>query len=250
MESAIKYHQNGIEPEYGPDHMLTNNWDPDKDYGNIYSIVYFRILAKEYMAPPCLGFEKAEKERFYREVQAVLEPLGWYMPEYDNMWECSYIFNTNDKNKRLYLHPQAFSGIIKKNDIKELAEALRQHENFSLEWVDLYETMYDISDAAYLEYMKSRRKDIEDYIFEGAKTHRRKYYHPVFNICSLAYNKIKIHRISDNGYSVPKQAFEYIKSVVNDMEKAGWLVSIKENDILYVRSINKSEQKSLRMQRK
>lgn len=250
MDSAIKYHQNGIGPEYGPDHKLTNNWDPDKDYGNTYSEVYFRILSKEYMAPPYLGFEKAEKERFYREVQAVLMPLGWYMPEHDTTWECDYIFNINDKNQRLYLHPQAFSGTIKKNDIKGIAEALRQHESFSLECVDLYKTLYDISDDAYLEYMKSRRKDIEDYIFESAKTHRRTHFQPVYNICSVAYNKIKIQRVSDNGYNIPKQEFEYIQSVVADMTKAGWLVSVKQGDTEYVRSINKSEQKSLRMQRK
>lgn len=40
----IKYHQNGVGREYGADHTLTNNWNPDADYGNEYVSVYFRIM--------------------------------------------------------------------------------------------------------------------------------------------------------------------------------------------------------------
>lgn len=40
---SIKYHQYGLGYEYGEDHALTNNWNPDEDYGNEYSNVYFNI---------------------------------------------------------------------------------------------------------------------------------------------------------------------------------------------------------------
>lgn len=44
----LKYHQNGIGREYGEDHTLTNNWNPDADYGNEYVNVYFRIDTPSY----------------------------------------------------------------------------------------------------------------------------------------------------------------------------------------------------------
>ena len=43
MTMSIKYHQYGLGYEYGEDHALTNNWNPDEDYGNEYSNVYFNI---------------------------------------------------------------------------------------------------------------------------------------------------------------------------------------------------------------
>ena len=33
----IKYHEYGKGNEYGADHTLTDNWNPDKDYKNEYN---------------------------------------------------------------------------------------------------------------------------------------------------------------------------------------------------------------------
>ena len=40
---SIKYHDNMNGVQYGEDHMLTDNWNPNMDYGNEYVRVYFRI---------------------------------------------------------------------------------------------------------------------------------------------------------------------------------------------------------------
>ncbi len=41
---GIKYHQYGCGNDYGDDHYLTDNWNPDYDYGSQYVEVYFNIL--------------------------------------------------------------------------------------------------------------------------------------------------------------------------------------------------------------
>lgn len=46
----ILYHQYGTGNDYGADHHLTNNWDPDFDYGNEYVNVYFNIDTPSYDA--------------------------------------------------------------------------------------------------------------------------------------------------------------------------------------------------------
>lgn len=38
---GIKYHQYGCGNDYGDDHYLTDNWNPDYDYGSQYVEVYF-----------------------------------------------------------------------------------------------------------------------------------------------------------------------------------------------------------------
>ena len=40
---GIKYHQYGCGNDYGDDHYLTDNWNPDYDYGSQYVEVYFNI---------------------------------------------------------------------------------------------------------------------------------------------------------------------------------------------------------------
>ena len=44
----IKYHDNINGVQYGADHILTNNWNPDCDYGNEYVNIHFRIETNGY----------------------------------------------------------------------------------------------------------------------------------------------------------------------------------------------------------
>lgn len=46
---GIKYHQYGCGNDYGDDHYLTDNWNPDYDYGSQYVEVYFNINTPSYM---------------------------------------------------------------------------------------------------------------------------------------------------------------------------------------------------------
>ena len=47
-----------------------------------------------------------------------------------------------------------------KNDIKEIAEALEKRESFYLRYVDLYETVYDITDQEYEEILTRKDEEI------------------------------------------------------------------------------------------
>lgn len=58
---SIKYHEYGLGNEYGTDHTLTNNWNPDLDYGNEYVKVYFNIDTPTYDYSN--GWETEERER-------------------------------------------------------------------------------------------------------------------------------------------------------------------------------------------
>lgn len=238
----IKYHQHGVGPEYGEDHALTNNWDPEKDYGNEYAKVFFRMEASGYQYPS-FSFSEEDGAAFDKELVSVFSELGWTCSESYYCGRCS----TWTKGKsRLYLHPQNFSGEILKNEIKIVAEAVQKRETFHLRWVDLYETVYDITDEAYQEYLQSKKAEIKRTLFKNCHTTRRNLYHQEFLVAMQLARKLRLHRIGlmDREDTWDDQTIKYIAQVVDEMVADGFLVLTKASygqDL--IRSINKTEQR-------
>ena len=145
----IKYHQNGVGREYGADHTLTNNWNPDADYGNEYVNIHFRIDTPSY--DYSCGFSSDDdRQKWHKEARELIESFGIF-------GGCGYdIENRKDKQAHLYAHPQDISGVILKNDVKKVAEAISKMKLSSIRWVDLYETVYVISDEEYEKYLSGR----------------------------------------------------------------------------------------------
>ena len=70
----IKYHQYGIGYDYGEDHMLTNNWNPDLDYGNEYVHVYFNIDTPTY--PNCSFVSTEARDAWNAESSNLISSFG------------------------------------------------------------------------------------------------------------------------------------------------------------------------------
>lgn len=102
---TIKYHQNGIGNEYGADHQLTNNWNPDEDYGNEYVNVYFRMETKGY-GYPSFSFTEEDRKAFDSEVAEAFTSLGWNCENGAYGGSCATWYKGK---QHLYLHPQNFS---------------------------------------------------------------------------------------------------------------------------------------------
>lgn len=236
---VIKYHQNGIGNEYGADHTLTNNWNPDSDYGNEYVNIYFRIEASGY-GYPSFSFTEEEEKVFYAEVKAALQPLGWE-PEADmEEWHCGYI---KKGKQRLYLHPQNFSGEILKNEVKQITEALQKHNTFYLRWVDLYDTVYDISDSEYEEFLYSKEAEIRKALFDNFTTTRANKFYYVFDVCRSLADKFRLRRIglNDGRNSGSGQTIEFIGKVIDKMIQEGLLIGAGNKESKLFRSLNKTE---------
>lgn len=242
---AIKYHQNGVGNEYGVDHQLTNNWNPDKDYGSEYVNVYFRMETKGY-GYPSFSFTDEDRKAHNTELEEVFTSLGWKCEEEAYSGSCS----TWTKGKQhLYLHPQDFSGEVLKNEIKQIAEALEKHNTFYLRWVDLYETVYDMTDQEYEEILSAKDEDIKKSLLENCRTTRISKYYYAFDVARGLANKFRLSRIGDNdgkNYGTG-QTINHILSVAQCLIDEGYLVSAVKNDILLIRTINKTEQKQRKL---
>lgn len=238
---SIKYHQYGIGNEYGEDHTLTNNWNPDMNYGNEYVNVYFNIDTPTYDYRN--GWETEEREAWLKEASNLIASFGI-------MEDSGYkVENGKEKCAYLYAHPQQISGVILKNDVKKVAEAISNMELSSIRWVDLHETVYLISDSEYQEYLDGRKEEIRKALFEKSATTRANKYCAAFDVARHIAGMVRLNRLglNDGKNYGSGQTIEYILSVADEMIAEGYLKYFERDGVKYIRSLNKTEQKQSKL---
>lgn len=237
----IKYHQYGVGYDYGEDHTLTNNWNPDLDYGNEYVSVYFNINTPSY--PNCSFTTTEASDRWHEEASNLIKSFGI-------MEDCGYQVERNkEKCAYLYAHPQQISGVILKNYVKKVAEAISKMELSSIRWVDLHETVYVISDSEYEEYLNGRKEEIRKALFEKAATTRITKYYSAFDIARNIAGVVRLNRLglNDGKNYTGGQTINYILKVADEMIEEGYLKYFEKDGGKYIRSLNKTEQKQSKL---
>ena len=239
MDMNIKYHEYRKGNEYGADHTLTNNWNPDLDYGNEYVKVYFNIDTPTYDYSN--GWETEEREAWDKESSELISSLG--------IMEGCGCDAEKKKCAYLYVHPQQISGVILKNDVKKVAEAISNMELSSIRWVDLHETVYDISDSEYEEYLNGKRDEIRKELFEKSATTRINKYYAAFDVARSIANIVRLNRLglNDGRNYGSGQTVEHILKVADEMITEGYLKSFERDGVKYIRSLNKTEQKKSKL---
>lgn len=234
---SIKYHQYGIEYDYGTDGKLTDNWNPDLDYGNEYVNVYFNIDTPSYIN---FNFPTTEDRNKWKEEASKLIASCGIMEDSGYKVE-----NGKEKCAYLYAHPQQISGVVLKNDVKKIAEAISKMELSSIRWVDLRETVYVISDNEYNKYLDGKKEEIRKELFEKSATTRTTKYYAAFDVAVHIAGKVRLNRLGLNdgkNYS-GGQTIDYILNVADEMIEEGYLKYFEENGRKYIRSLNKTEQR-------
>ena len=238
----IKYHQNGVGCEYGADHTLTDNWNPDADYGNEYVSVYFRIDTPSYYG--CNFSSEDDWQKWHKEASELIKSFGI-------LESCGYdVENSKDKQAHLYAHPQDISGVILKNDVKKVAEAISKMKLSSIRWVDLYETVYVISDEEYEKYLSGRDEEIKKALFDSCHTTRTTKYYNAFAVCRDLAETFRLNRLglNDGRNYGGGQTIDHIMKIIDEMANTGLLVIARgKNSLKLDRSINKTEQKRLKI---
>ncbi len=245
---SIKYSDCSEGYKYGPDGHQLNNWDPDKDYGNEYVQVHFRIETKGYGAPSFI-FTPEDRAAFDADLVEVFTKLGWECKE--KAYKGSTATWIHGKS-HLYLHPQDFSGEVLKNEIKTVAEALEKNKSFCLRWVDLYKTVYEMTDEEYKLILEAKREEITRDLLEAGKTKRHYLYHDKGALVNNIAARFGIPRIDD----INKLSYfrfmnpvltDYIGNILHSLIEKGYMVSPNSPDDHLVRTINKTEQKKKKL---
>ena len=238
----IKYHDNINGEQYGSDHALTDNWNPDCDYGNEYVKVYFRIDTPTYHYAN--GFSSIEENnKWHTEASSLIASFGILE---DSGW---LVERSTDKRAYLYAHPQNISGVILKNDVRKIAEAISNMELSAIYWVDLYETVYVMTDAEYENYLDGRKEEIRKKLFEKCATTRTTKYYSSYDVARHIADIVRLYRLglNDGRNYGGGQTIDYILKVADEMIEDGYLKCFENGNGKYIRSLNKTEQKKMKL---
>lgn len=241
----IKYHDNNIEPQYGEDHKLLDNWDANKKYNdNEYCHVFFRIDTPSYRRQG-IGFnDEKESLTFYKEVQNVMRSIGWELEEKPgNMADII-------KGKcSLYIHPDSLSGDVRKADVKIIAETLENNNLFTIRWVDIYSDCYDITKEEQIAHLETRKMEIRKMLFERCKTPRRNKYYYASDVFSKIGHKFELDRLGNHfrSYYCYGETLEYINKIAEELADEGYVKLWNDERHLYIRSLNKTELKAAKL---
>ncbi len=240
MSEKIKYHDNINGPQYGPDGNLTDNWNPDGPFpADSYIQVYFRIDTKGASAYG--GWkDQADRDRFHSEMTALFKYFG--IPEgTGGRFE-------NFPMEHLYAHPNDISGVVEKCKVKPIAEALDASESVSVRWVDVYRDVSPMSNAEYLETLKSQRAEIAAELLTEFRTKRSNLYivhndfftGPVRRVAERRHvPRREAERYQDNG-----TGYNYVYSVFEELLAAGKIVSAETKHGTGYRTAKANERRS------
>ena len=156
---SIKYHDNTTPEQYGPDGHLLDNWDaganwPEREYIR----VYFRLDSDGFDGMRGQFMTEAERAAFYDRAHDALADCGFAERDDEGkLWRGCRVHNGKAD---LFIHPQNISGTIFKNDVRRIAERLDDCAGIKLRWVDVYETVHDMPEAEYCEYLDKELQEL------------------------------------------------------------------------------------------
>lgn len=235
----IKYHEWGKAPnEYGEDHALTDNWVADADYGNECVSVYFNIETVGYN---CIngGFsDNNARNAWISEAEKIIAEFNFINgTEYDT--------RQTENKFYLYPHPQQFSGVIPKNNVKHVAERIERSETFKMRWVDLRDTVYIISDEEYEDYLREKDAQIQEVLFKACGTTRTSLFYSADDVTRSIANKFRLRRLgyNDGRNGGNGQTSDHIKKVIDKMIELDLLIAKERYGNKFIRSLNKTEQR-------
>ena len=159
-----------------------------------YKNVYFRIQSGYKWGE---GMERDKVDAFYSEVKTLFEEAKWTVKDHGGHGVCPTVQNGLSY---LYCHPMDISGVVGKDAIDSVESVLKSGKTFKHYNTDVYDTIIDMSDAAYSEHLNKHLADIRSDIIEAFKTKRSNLYIQEFNIGSVlskVCHKWQIYRIQN-----------------------------------------------------
>jgi hypothetical protein len=151
--------------------------NPHKGKSGYYSNVHFRIDKNGYTGQGWSDEKKIGnewvselKQAFADEIKSLFTAHGWTFHNSERNCICATVVKGKSN---LYLHPQDFSGVCENGEIETVRGFLTGADTFMLRAVDIYEEIYDMSDAELTAKLDSEREMIRSEILAAYVTKRR-----------------------------------------------------------------------------
>lgn len=201
--------------------------------GGNYVNVYFRI---DTVGFDCMsGYFQNDDDR-----NAFISESSKLVKSFNIDESCGY----KTKDEYLYCHPQNISGIVAKNKVKDIAKAINESCTMKIRWVDVYKTYYKISDEDYSKILETKKEEMARAVLESCVTKRKNSFVRSYEVAVRIAEKFKTYRINaQEDINNLGMTFRYVDSIINKLIEKRYLKSVEQNGNLYIRTINKTEQK-------
>lgn len=163
---------NAMRKEYDPEtHYAIENWTDTGFSADEYAKVYFRIDCPAFDCVSASFVSASAREDFYAEASAVLRSF--------NIDEgTGYIMRGEEyRMEHLHIHPQEISGVVAKNKIVAIAEAINRCKCAFCRSVDVYEDVSNMTNEQFTAQLNEKRADIENDILSAFTTKRKNLYY-------------------------------------------------------------------------
>lgn len=148
--------------------------------------------------------------------------------------------------EHLHIHPHELSGVVAKNKIKAIAEALAACETISCRWVDVYDEISTMDNTAFRAALAERTEEIEADLLQAFTTKRKNLYIvPSYwsgPIAALSGKYTIRRRSCESGQD--GVCCEFLNSVFEKLVEAGKIVSAETKHGTGYRTAKKDEQKT------
>ena len=116
-------------------------------------------------------------------------------------------------------------------------------------WVDLYETVYGITDEEYEDILSAKDEEIRKAALEQCSTKRKTQFYYLDGVVRNLSNKFRLSRIGiDDGENCGiGQTGKHITNIIYKLIKEGYIISAQNNNSMLIRALNKMEQKQKKL---
>ena len=100
-----------------------------------------------------------------------------------------------------------------------------------------------------IRVLNEKKEEIRKVLFEESATTRTTKYYNIFDVARSLADKFRLNRlgINDGKNYGGGQTIDYILNVADEMIEEGLLKSFEQNGEKYIRSLNKTEQKQMKV---
>lgn len=230
---------NALRKEYDPEtHYAIENWTDTGFSANEYAKVFFRIDCPTFDCVSASFGSASAREDFYAEANAVLR-------SFDIDEGTGHIMRGEGyRMEHLHIHPQNISGVVAKNKIVAITEAINRCKYAFCRSVDVYEDVSAMTNDQFAEYLREYKySDIVADILSAFTTKRKNLYYGEYSTSGLLdriANKYHVcRRQCESGTDYTAKAV--CAEVLEQLVKQGKIVTAAVKDGTGYRTAKKGE---------
>lgn len=245
--------------------VKNNNANGREELTNVYYRINVAAYTKNLYIYTAEANEESKNatEAFYKECIAMLEGEGWHLwRAYGN----GAAPEMRKDNQSLYCHPQSISGNVKSEDVEKIADKIKHLQSCTWEGIDVYGNTIvttSVEDTLQL-YHENYDATIQDILREMFSTKRKNLYFSlegrIENVANRIAIKVSNRLFNSIDYTESERPYgrlmgesvcaAYIRESITKCINSGYMVTTKQDNIVYARWINKTEERELNRNRR